>query len=176
MKREFVSLSPQEALHVAIFVEERNAEIYRQFAEMFAEFRDPESLEIAEAFWDMAKEERQHGSRLQALYFERYGNRGCVVTEEDIRELIEVPNMENGEIFAITRMQASPAPRRKALEIALRAEESALRYYTRLAELTVDADLRAAYHEFANFERDHTLMLTRKMEEEGRITRDPDLA
>ena len=43
MKREFASLSAQEALHVAIFIEERNAEIYREFAEMFAEFRDPES-------------------------------------------------------------------------------------------------------------------------------------
>ena len=49
MKREFASLSAQEALHVAIFVEERNADIYREFAEMFAEFRDPPSLEIAAA-------------------------------------------------------------------------------------------------------------------------------
>ena len=45
MKRDFASLTAQEALHVAIFVEERNAEIYHQFAEMFAEFHDPESLE-----------------------------------------------------------------------------------------------------------------------------------
>src|SRR6516164_7254022 len=62
MKRDFASLSTQEALHVAIFIEERNAEIYHQFAEMFAEFRDPESLEIAAAFWDMATEERKHGT------------------------------------------------------------------------------------------------------------------
>jgi len=61
VKRSFASLTPQEALHVAIFIEERNAEIYRQFAEMFAEFRDPESLEIAAAFWDLFNEERRHG-------------------------------------------------------------------------------------------------------------------
>src|ERR1039458_8868921 len=29
MKRSFTSLNPQEALHVAIFIEERNAELYR---------------------------------------------------------------------------------------------------------------------------------------------------
>ena len=29
MKREFTSLTPQEALHVAIFIEERNAELYQ---------------------------------------------------------------------------------------------------------------------------------------------------
>ena len=38
MKRDFASLSAQEALHVAIFIEERNADIYHQLAEMFAEF------------------------------------------------------------------------------------------------------------------------------------------
>jgi hypothetical protein len=54
VKRDFVSLNAQEALHVAIFIEERNANIYRQFSEMFAEFRDPESLEMAAAFWEMS--------------------------------------------------------------------------------------------------------------------------
>ena len=56
MKREFTSLTAQEALHVAIFIEERNAELYQQFAELFAEFKDPESLEIAQVFWDMVKD------------------------------------------------------------------------------------------------------------------------
>ena len=85
MKREFSSLTPQEALHVAIFIEERNAELYGQFAEMFAELKDPDSLEIAQVFWDMSTEERGHGTRLQELYFDRYGTQACVVTEEDIR-------------------------------------------------------------------------------------------
>ena len=31
MKRDFASLTPQEALHVAIFIEERNAEIYDRY-------------------------------------------------------------------------------------------------------------------------------------------------
>ena len=35
MRRTFASLNAQEALHVAIFIEERNAAIYRRFAEMF---------------------------------------------------------------------------------------------------------------------------------------------
>jgi rubrerythrin len=64
MKRDFASLTAQEALHVAVFIEERNANIYSQFAEMFAEFRDPESLEIAAAFWEMSNDERRHGTML----------------------------------------------------------------------------------------------------------------
>ena len=82
MKRDFVSLTAQEALHVAIFIEERNAEIYHQFAEMFAEFHEPESLEIASTFWDMANEERQHGTLLRKRYFDRYGTRPCAVTDQ----------------------------------------------------------------------------------------------
>ena len=49
-------------MHVAIFIEERNAELYHRFAEMFVEFRDRESLEIASVFWEMAVEEKNHSS------------------------------------------------------------------------------------------------------------------
>src|SRR5438128_1882053 len=165
MKREFTSLSAQEALHVAIFIEERNAEIYHQFAEMFAEFRDPESLEIASTFWDMANEERQHGTLLQKRYFDRYGTRPCAVTEEDIGDLIEVPRLENGEIFTISKLKVGRSPREMALEIAIATEQGAVRYYTRLSEITEDADLKALYREFCGFrERPHRLAA----EENGR--------
>src|ERR1700740_742823 len=137
-KRTFASLTPPEALHVAIFIEERNAEIYHQFAEMFAEFRDPESLEIAAAFWDMANEERQHGTLLQKRYFDRYGTRPCAVTEDDICDFIEIPRLENGELFTFSRLEVGRSPRQMSLEVALAAEQSASRFYTRLAEISAD--------------------------------------
>jgi rubrerythrin len=163
LKREFASLTPQEALHVAIFIEERNAEIYHQFAEMFAEFHDPESLEIASTFWDMANEERQHGTMLQKRYFDRYGTRPCSVTEEDIRDFIEVPRLENGDIFTISKLKVGRSPREMALEIAIAAEQAAVRYYTRLSDLTEDPELRSFYREFVDFESNHTDWLQKKM-------------
>lgn len=163
MKREFASLTPQEALHVAIFIEERNAEIYHQFAELFAEFHDPESLEIASTFWDMANEERQHGSLLQKRYFERHGTQPCAVTEDDIRDFIEVPQLGKGDIFAISKAGAGRSPREMALEVAVAAEQAAIRYYTRLSEITEDADLRSLYREFVDFENNHTECLQKKM-------------
>ncbi len=168
MKREFTSLSAQEALHVAIFIEERNAEIYSQFAELFAEFRDTESLEIAQVFAEMAEEERHHGTELQERYFERYGTRACAITEDDISDFIEVPRLENGDIFAIARAHAHPAPAQKALEVALAAEKSALRYYSRLVEFTDDLELRALYFELSSFEGEHTSILERKLAESNR--------
>ena len=56
MQRSFVSLSPQEALQVAISIEDRNAELYHSFAELFTEFGDEESLDIAAVFWEYEEE------------------------------------------------------------------------------------------------------------------------
>jgi rubrerythrin len=173
MKRDFASLTAQEALHVAIFIEERNAEIYHQFAELFAGFQDNESLEIAGTFWDMAAEERRHGTALQQRYFERYGTRPCAITEEDIRDFIEMPQLGSGDIFAISRAKGGRSPRELALEVAVAAEQNAVRYYTRLAELTEDAELRALYREFLDFENDHTDFLEKKMAEARRATGGP---
>lgn len=164
MKRDFASLTAQEALHVAIFIEERNAEIYTQFAELFAEFGDPESVQIAQVFHDMAEEERHHGTMLQERYFERYGTRHCVITEEDIRDLIEVPKLDNGELFAIVRSNTTVSPKYKALEIALSAEESAHRFYSRLISQTQDASLKQVYHELSDFEDGHSKFLRGKIE------------
>ena len=176
MKRDFASLSAQEALHVAIFIEERNAEIYHQFAEMFAEFRDPESLEIAAAFWDMATEERKHGTMLQKRYFDRYGTRPCAVTEEDISDFIEVPHLENGEIFTISKLKVGRSPREMALEIAMAAEQNAVRYYHRLSEITEDDELKSFYREFVDFEAGHSDWIEKKLSEARRTSGGTKLA
>lgn len=165
MKRSFRSLSAREALHVAIFIEERNAEIYHRFGEMFAEFRDTSSAEIAHAFWEMAAEERNHAIVLQKRYRDRYGVQPCHVTEDDIRELVEVPRVEVGNLLSARRNARGPAVREKALEVAREAEHQALIFYKQLAQVTTDARMRAVYREFAEFEGEHCNWITRKLKE-----------
>lgn len=162
MKRSFTSLSVQEALHVAIFIEERNAEFYHRFAEMFVEFRDLESLEIAGVFWDMAVEETHHSTKLQELYTERFGNTACAVTEDDIAEIIELPRLEDGDVLSSDPSNSTTA-RERALHVALSAELSARRFYTNIADHTTDAKLRKLYKELAEFETDHVEFLERKV-------------
>lgn len=163
-KRAFASLSPQEALHVAIFIEERNAELYQQFAELFGEFRDPDSLEIAQAFWDMAEEEREHGSLLQERYFERYGTQSCVITDEDIREMIELPRLDSSDILSLVHSAANTSPATKAFEVALIAEQSAQRFYAHMGTTTEDDRLRKIYRELGKFEDDHVQAIQLKIE------------
>lgn len=162
MKRPFSSLSVQEALHVAIFIEERNATLYHRFAEMFVEFRDLESLEIAGVFWDMAVEENHHSTKLQQLYMERFGNSSCAVTEEDIVDMIEVPRLEDGNVLSGDTRDATSA-RERALQVALAAEQNARKFYSGLAEHTPDAKLRRMYQELSEFETDHVEFLERKL-------------
>ena len=91
-----------------------------------------------------------------------------MVTEEDIREMIEVPRLENSDIFALARAKGSISPRKAALQIALDSEQSAMRYYAQLIEKTRDRALRQTYTELANFEADHTQFLEKKLAEAKR--------
>jgi len=158
MTRAFTSLNPQEAMHVAIFIEERNAGIYQRFAEMFTEFRDPESLEIASVFWDMSVEEKRHSSLLQSQYQERHGNAGCALTEEDLQEMIEVPKLESSDVFPAVEL-GRPAARERALKVALDAERSAQEFYQQLVGQTEEGELRRLYIELATMEDGHVTYL-----------------
>jgi rubrerythrin len=163
MKRAFASLDPHEALHVAIFIEERNAEIYHRFAEMFVEFRDSDSLEIASVFWDMAIEEKQHSSLLQAKYTEQYGNASCSLTEENLEDFIGIPQLESGDVFAAVDKNNQVTARERALQVALTAEISAHRYYSQLAERTQDPSLRRLYQELSDMEDGHVTFIQGKL-------------
>ncbi len=171
MTRSFLSLTPREALHVAIFIEERNAEIYHRFGEIFAEFRDTSSLEMARAFWEMAAEERNHGMVLQKRYRDRYGVKPCHVTDDDIREFIEIPRLDVDTLLSADKPARVPALRQKALEVALEAEHQALFFYEKLATTAADPRIRAVYREFADFEGEHLKWIKKKLRETRASTR-----
>jgi len=164
MQRKFASLSAQEALGIAISIEERNAEIYHRFAEMFTEFGDQESLEIASVFWEMAIEERGHHALLQRKYWEQYGSSSHPYTEENLVELIEVPRLSLAEVFAADKIL--PA-RQRALQVALQAEISAQHYYSNLVEQTPDSPLRRTYNDLAQMEDGHIAFLEAKLEDDN---------
>jgi erythrin-vacuolar iron transport family protein len=160
MQRPFASLSPQEALGIAISIEERNAEIYHRFAEVFTEFADKESLEIASVFWEMAVEERGHHAMLEGKYWEHYGVPERLHTEDELVELIEVPRLDLAEVLAVDN---GVPLRQHALQVALYAEVSAQQFYRRLVEQTSDSPLRQTYLELAEMEDGHVAFLQSKL-------------
>ncbi|MFZ0311864.1 MAG: ferritin family protein [Candidatus Korobacteraceae bacterium] len=161
MKPSFASLSPQQALDVALSIEKRNAEIYHRFAEMFTEFGDRLSLEIGATFWEMAIEERDHHNLLQQKYTEQYGSSTSSLTEDDLAELIEVPRLENGDLFGAGN--DAVASRQQALQVALCAELSAQSFYRKLADQTPTGALRQIYCDLAQMEDGHVAYLEAKL-------------
>ncbi len=162
MKRGFTALDPREALHAAICIEHRNAGIYQDFARMFVEFGDPESLEIASVFWEMAVEERRHETLLQTAYADSYDNQPCGLTDEDLLELIEVPRLETGNFFSGEQRQPGEA-RNRALRVALAAEAGARRYYGSIAAQTPEGPQRRLYLELSAMEEGHEAYLERQL-------------
>ena len=160
MQRTFASLTAKEALGIAISIEERNAEIYHRFAEMFTEFGDEESLEIASVFWEMAVEERGHHAMLERKYWEQYGIPERLSTEDDLVELIEVPKLNKADVFA---GGSELSARQRALRVALRAEMNAQQFYSRLVEQTPVSPLRQTYQELAAMEDGHIAFLEAKL-------------
>jgi rubrerythrin len=160
MTRAFATLNAQEALHVAIFIEDRNAGIYHRFAEMFTEFRDPDSLEIASVFWDMAVEEKRHSGILQAKYQEQYGNAACSLNDESLQEFVELPRLEDADVFAAGSTSQDNA-RGRALQVALAAEMHAHDFYSKLVAETKDGPLRRLYTELSMMEDGHVVYLER---------------
>lgn len=161
MKRAFASLNPREALHTAIFIEERNAGLYHRLAEMFAEFRDSESLEVARVFWEMAAEEKQHSSILQSKYTNEFGSSSCALTDEDLLEMVEVPRLSADDILAGEGSRRDA--RERALQVALDAEMEAHRFYLELLENTPAGPLLSLYRELADMEDGHVAYIHRKL-------------
>ena len=158
MKFEFAALTPHEALHVAVLIEERNARPYESFARLFDDFMDGESQKVVAAFREVAVEEHRHGKVLQQRYAERYGILLSHLTDDDLLDVIEFPQLPHDALF-----DPEGFDRRQALEVTLAAERHARTYYTRLSQLTHDPQLRQLYTEFAAFERDHERLLEQKL-------------
>lgn len=154
MKRNFSSLTAPEALRVAIAIEDRNAETYRQLGDLFSQFCH-ESPALASTFFDLSATERQHSVILSTRYLERFGTVNAGIAEEDIRDFIEVPRYNVADIITAIETGNSGSARRMALEIAAAAEHSALHFYERLAAVARDPQMKSLYQEFAGLEQEH---------------------
>lgn len=160
MTRSFCSLTPPEVLQTAISIEQRNAEVYHRFAEMFIEFADEESLEIASVFWEMGVEERGHRALLEERYVAAYGPLGGLLTEQELSELVEVPRMDAGDILSSTDGLSA---RQRALDVAMQAEIRAQEFYEHLVAITPPGPLRDTFDSLAQMEDHHVAYLGSKL-------------
>lgn len=155
MTRDFSSLTAQEALSIAIAIEERNATVYHHLGNLFSQFCS-DAPTLAVSFFELESAERRHGALLISRYVERYGTLNTGVSEEDIRDFIEVPRYDVASVLTAVEIGQPGSARHIALEIAAAAERSALQYYRHLVATTLDPELKSLYEEFVALEQEHT--------------------
>lgn len=137
---------------------------------MFEELTDVDSLQVAQTFREMAEEEDRHAAQLRASYLERFEKQLCLLTPNEMADAIELPRLEDGDIYSIGRMRLGTVSRVNALRVALAAEEHARRFYLRMAEAATDLKMARLYGELAQFETGHIVFLNQKLRGVSQLT------
>jgi rubrerythrin len=86
----------------------------------------------------------------------------CALTEADIQESIELPQLSDQEIFD-SSSTASGAAHGRALRVALEAENQARNFYAELAATTGNPETRALYAELSGLEAGHVEFIERRL-------------
>ncbi|MAG94469.1 MAG: hypothetical protein CMJ48_12065 [Planctomycetaceae bacterium] len=156
--KNFGELTPEEVMTLAINVEESNGTRLRTFADLFSDY----APDVAGLFAEMADEEDQHRDQLKVASDRRFGEYDCVVTEEDVWEVVEPFDLEAGEHFVFDDMTL-----RRALESVLAAEIRAEAFYRQACEGAKDPDLQELFRQLAEFEDGHVQWIEKRLESLG---------
>jgi rubrerythrin len=148
------SCAASATLFRAIQIETRNAGIYDSLAGIFQGYDDS----VEAIFRDMAAEERQHGAELEQSYRDMFGL--VPASTQEPNEVIEAPDLEDAEALIFDSMTVE-----QALEMGLRAEESARQFYSVEVLRTAEPQLHKMYQELAEFEQTHVRILQEKLAE-----------
>ncbi len=153
--RKFSELSPKEVLALAIAVEERNRDLYTEWAARFRSY-DPAATVILE---ELAKEEADHRTYLIKRYFEQFDSSVVRINPASVSANLELQQVPDDHFFVIDKPMA-----RSILKAALDCEEKALNFYKRIISNTKDPKLRAIYEPLAQFEAEHVKILEERLQ------------
>jgi len=139
---DFSRLSLQDALDLAVFIEEEAKERYEEFAHQMETHRTPEA---ARFFGYMAENEAKHGSELSARRIQLFGNAPSNVSRAMIFD-IEAPDYDEARAFM------SP---RSAMQAALSCEVKAHGFFVAALPFIQNADVKALFEELRDEEVEH---------------------
>src|SRR4051812_24816455 len=139
--KTFESLTEQEALALAISLEEEDARIYEDFAAGLQQNYPEQAVK----FREMRQEEDGHRHRLLELYKERFGDHVPLIRRQDVRGFV------NRRPVWLVRPLGLKAVQRTAetMEVETR------RFYEVAARRTEDAGIRQLLGDLAEEERNH---------------------
>ena len=157
---DFAALSLQDALDLAVLIEEEARERYEEFADQMEVHHTPEA---ASFFRIMAGNEEKHRSELAARRRERFGDAPSSVTRAMLFD-VEAPDYDEARAFMTVRA---------ALGAALRSEEKAHAFFVAALPQLKDADVCTLFDELRREEVEHQELVRREL---AKAPADPDLS
>lgn len=156
---DFTRLSLQDALDLAILIEEEAQERYEEFAHQMATHNTPEA---ARFFTYMAANEAKHGADLAARRQMLFKNAAIAVTRAMLFD-IEAPDYDQARAFM------SP---RAAMQAALQSEEKAHAFFVSALPSIQNAEVKALFTELRDEEVVHQDLVRAEL---AKLPADPDV-
>jgi rubrerythrin len=147
---EFATLSLQDALDLAIVIEEEARERYEEFAH---QMRLHHTHDAARFFRFMAGNEEKHRAQLFARRRELFGSVAARITRELIFD-VEAPEYDEVRAFMTAR---------HALQAALRAEEKAHAFFVAALPAVKDPTVKQLFEELRDEEVQHQELVRKQI-------------
>jgi rubrerythrin len=145
---------------MAISIEKRNHYLYSRLGDVFGKLCSNEPR-LQAFFYDLAANEREHGTILQEQHVARYGTVHSDLSEDEIVESIEVPRLNLADILQAVESGDMESAIKLSLEMAVETENRAVGFYSDLVRNTTDPELKAVYEQLLEFEQAHVEGLTK---------------
>jgi rubrerythrin len=155
---DFNTLSMQDALDLAILVEEEAQERYVELAEQMEQHRTPEA---AEFFRTMAVNEKKHGDELSARRQKLFADVPRRVNRSMLWD-VEAPDYDEARAFMSAR---------QAMGVALRAETKAHEFFLKVLPRITDEEVRTLFEELRDEEVLHQTLVREALKN---LPRGPD--
>jgi len=156
---DFKKLTLQDALDLAILVEEEAKERYDQFTRIVG---GRYAGDAADMFRDMAKNEAKHHADLLAKRRSLFGDAPRKVSSAMIED-VEAPDRGAPRVFMSAR---------QAMEVALASEEKAHDFFEQALKQVKDAKVKALFEELRKEEKQHVQLVGKWL---AKMPRGPDV-
>jgi erythrin-vacuolar iron transport family protein len=147
---DFASLSLQDAIDLAILVEEEAQERYLEFVDQMEQHHTPEA---ARFFATMARNEQKHGDELRARRRSLFGDSPVRMKRAMLWD-VEAPDYDQSRAFMSAR---------QAMEVALVSETKAHEFFVRAIPHLADPEVRRLFQELRDEEVLHQSLVREAM-------------
>jgi erythrin-vacuolar iron transport family protein len=147
---DFATISLQDALDLAILIEEEAQERYLEFVDQMELHHTPEA---AHFFASMAENERKHGEELRARRQRLFADAPRRVTRALLWD-VEAPDYDQPRAFMTAR---------QAMEVALRSEAKAHEFFVQALPHVSEPEVKQLFKELRDEELVHQSLVNEAM-------------